>query len=125
MYQACALFQPPDFRIVSDKSKNMKLISAITAFALTSACIPVSAELNPIDELIYRYAFNFGWLAGACTFYAAGALCKPDLMFAFERIEEHKSLSPEIKEQIFRDIHETKGAPECATALRQFESSKE
>ena len=103
----------------------MKRISAITAFALTAASIPASAELNPRDEQTYLYAFNFGWLAGACTFYAAGALSKPDLMFAFKLIEQRKSLSPEIKKQIFTEISETKGAPECAAALKQFERSRD
>ena len=101
----------------------MKRLSFITAFALSSACIPASAELSQRDEQLYLYAFNFGWLAGACSFYAAGALSKPNVMFAFERIDEHKNLNTEMKKQIFSSIRTTKGAPECAEALKQYENS--
>lgn len=107
------------------KKHNLFQVADVDSGVIRWVNADIPMRLNTRDEQMHLYAFNFGWLTGGCTFYAGGALSEPNLMFTLELIGERKSLSPEIKEQTFTDIYETKKAPECTTALKQFESNRD
>ena len=107
------------------KKHNLFQVADVDSGVIRWVNADLRMQLNTRDEQMRLYAFNFGWLTGGCTFYAGGALSEPNLMFTLELIGERKSLSPEIKEQTFTDIYETKKAPECTTALKQFESNRD